>query len=262
MKENLERGFKGIWIPAEVWLTDKLSVFEKVFLAEIDSLDNKEGCFASNKYLADFFQISETRISKIISTLVSKGFLTRELKKKITGTTRILRADFKKIALETQNTHSSKTTSAHSSKTTSAHSSDVTSAHSSETTSIYNSNYYNKEKDNTSLSEEVEAASENDLSEKKNSEKEFGEFNLKNFSGSAAAILDFFEKISKRKVRDKQANADKYIKPYLKRGGTVEGALEALWVCQHNNFCVGNNDRGWKYTLEYVFRKGKVDDIL
>ena len=55
----MNRAFKGIWIPAEVWLNDGLSVMEKLFLVEIDSLDNDSGCFASNAHFAEFFDISK-----------------------------------------------------------------------------------------------------------------------------------------------------------------------------------------------------------
>ena len=37
---NMERAFKGIWIPAEIWLSKELKIMEKLFLVEIDSLDN------------------------------------------------------------------------------------------------------------------------------------------------------------------------------------------------------------------------------
>ena len=45
--DKLKRSFKGIWIPAHIWLNKSLSIQEKVFLAEIDSLDNDDGCYAS-----------------------------------------------------------------------------------------------------------------------------------------------------------------------------------------------------------------------
>lgn len=71
--EKHERAFKGIWIPAEIWLSDDLTVMEKIFLVEIDSLDNEHGCFASNKYFADFFGISKGRVSQIIKSLGDKN---------------------------------------------------------------------------------------------------------------------------------------------------------------------------------------------
>lgn len=71
----MERNFKGIWIPAEIWLNKDLKVMEKLFLVEIDSLDNSDGCFASNGYFADFFGISKGRCSQIIKSLETKNIL-------------------------------------------------------------------------------------------------------------------------------------------------------------------------------------------
>lgn len=80
--ENMEntnafpRDFKGVWIPREVWLDDRLSALDKIILVEIDSLDcGEEGCYASNKYLAEFCQCSEAKITKSISKLVKFGYL-------------------------------------------------------------------------------------------------------------------------------------------------------------------------------------------
>tara|TARA_R110001592_G_scaffold8486_2_gene46353 strand:+ start:6396 stop:7037 length:642 start_codon:yes stop_codon:yes gene_type:complete len=70
-----KRDFKGIWIPKEVWLNKELKITEKIFLVEIDSLDNNNGCWASNKYFADFFGISKGRCSQIISNLEKKGLI-------------------------------------------------------------------------------------------------------------------------------------------------------------------------------------------
>ena len=72
----MKRDFKGVWIPKEVWLDDKLNWMEKLFLVEIDSLDNENGCFASNKYFGAFFGLSVSRVSEIISSLQNKGYIT------------------------------------------------------------------------------------------------------------------------------------------------------------------------------------------
>lgn len=70
------RDFKGVWIPREVWLDDRLSALDKIILVEIDSLDcDEKGCYASNKYLAEFCQCSEAKITKSISKLVKFGYL-------------------------------------------------------------------------------------------------------------------------------------------------------------------------------------------
>lgn len=76
---NTSRGFKGIWIPKEIWLNENLTMQEKIFLVEIDSLDNDEGCTAGNQYFADFFGISKTRVSIVIQNLISKGYITSKL---------------------------------------------------------------------------------------------------------------------------------------------------------------------------------------
>lgn len=78
----MQRGFKGIWIPAEIWLSKDLNITEKVFLVEIDSLDNEDGCFASNDYFAKFFNLSKNRCSEIIKALEKKQYLTISYKYK------------------------------------------------------------------------------------------------------------------------------------------------------------------------------------
>jgi len=70
-----ERKFEGIWISKEIWLSGELTLQEKVFFVEIRSLDNEEGCFASNAYFAQFFGISEVRASTVINSLIKKGYI-------------------------------------------------------------------------------------------------------------------------------------------------------------------------------------------
>jgi len=76
---SLNRNFKGVWIPKELWLNKDLTVMEKLFLVEIDSLDNEDHCFASNDHFAEFFELTKTRVSMIISSLCKKGFIEREI---------------------------------------------------------------------------------------------------------------------------------------------------------------------------------------
>ena len=76
---EISRDFKGIWIPKEIWLDKELTIQEKVFLAEIDSLEGKDGCFASNAYFAEFFGITKDRVKQIISSLVEKGYISNQL---------------------------------------------------------------------------------------------------------------------------------------------------------------------------------------
>ncbi|MBQ9858483.1 MAG: helix-turn-helix domain-containing protein, partial [Oscillospiraceae bacterium] len=70
-----EREFRGIWIPATIWLDERLSPFDKIILAEIDSLDGEGGCFATNAYLAKFCDCSERKVTQAISKLAQLGYL-------------------------------------------------------------------------------------------------------------------------------------------------------------------------------------------
>lgn len=71
-----ERWFKGMWIPAQVWLDDRLTALDKFILVEIDSLDNGEdGCYATNEYLSAFCRCSERKVKGAISKLKECGYL-------------------------------------------------------------------------------------------------------------------------------------------------------------------------------------------
>ena len=77
MKNN--RDFKGVWIPKAIWITKELTIMEKLFLVEIDSLDNKDGCFAGNSHFVDMFDLSKQRCSQVINSLSSKNYITINL---------------------------------------------------------------------------------------------------------------------------------------------------------------------------------------
>ncbi|WP_196762425.1 helix-turn-helix domain-containing protein [Stutzerimonas frequens] len=77
---NLARKFQGVWIPADLWLDYDLSITEKVMLVEIGSLQDKQrGCYASNAHFAEFFGLSISRVSEIISGLAVKDLVDVEL---------------------------------------------------------------------------------------------------------------------------------------------------------------------------------------
>ena len=99
MEEQFERDFKGIWIPKEIWLDTRLTALEKVILMEIDSLDtNEEGCYASNKYISEFCQCKERKVSLAINKLIELGYL--ELKN-FDGRRRYLQSRLAKSARQT-----------------------------------------------------------------------------------------------------------------------------------------------------------------
>lgn len=87
---KMNRDFKGIWIPKEIWLDSTMTTQEKLFYVEIDSLDMQNGCFASNSYFAEFFGISTTRVSIVIGNLIKKGYISSKIEYK-EGTKQILK---------------------------------------------------------------------------------------------------------------------------------------------------------------------------
>ena len=74
--EKLPRDFKGVWIPKDIWLSRQLSIMEKVLFVEIHSLDNEDGCYASNRHFAEFFDVSERQIRTHIGSLKKEGFIS------------------------------------------------------------------------------------------------------------------------------------------------------------------------------------------
>ena len=67
---------KEIRVLTEILQVKDLTITEKIILSQIDALDQKKGCFASNNYFAELFLLSKTQISKIISDLKKKGWIS------------------------------------------------------------------------------------------------------------------------------------------------------------------------------------------
>ena len=82
---NPNRKFKGIWIPEYLWFYNGLSLNEKFFYLEIDSLDNEDGCYASNDYFSRFSGLSKSRCSEIIKSLEQKGIIAVTVYYKMKG---------------------------------------------------------------------------------------------------------------------------------------------------------------------------------
>lgn len=88
-----ERDFKGVRIPKEVYLDKRLNANEKILLAEIDSLDWDNHCFAWDDYFSEFmwcwrnniqkmlWHLRELWYVKVISFDWRKRILTTSLKK-------------------------------------------------------------------------------------------------------------------------------------------------------------------------------------
>ena len=72
----MQRDFKGILIPKEIWHLKDLNITEKIVLSVVNTLSEQDdGCFANNEYFAKFLNLSKGRVSKIINLLVKKGYL-------------------------------------------------------------------------------------------------------------------------------------------------------------------------------------------
>lgn len=75
----MERDFKGVWIPRELYLNEDLSWAEKILLVEVDSLDKDgTGCFAGNEFLAKFLMMSEGSVANMIVKLINKGYIIKK----------------------------------------------------------------------------------------------------------------------------------------------------------------------------------------
>lgn len=85
------RDFKGVWIPKEIWLNKELSVVDRCLLAEINSLDGENHCFATNEYFAEFFNLSVPTITRSLNQLKKLGLIETEMQKTSTGTQRVIK---------------------------------------------------------------------------------------------------------------------------------------------------------------------------
>ena len=72
----MERDFKGVWIPKEIWLNEDLNWTEKLLLVEIDSLAKNGECFASNDHFAKFLRVSIRQVQNSLAVLKQYGFIS------------------------------------------------------------------------------------------------------------------------------------------------------------------------------------------
>lgn len=71
-----EREFKGIWIPAELWLNPELTLTEKALLAEIDSFSGSgKSFYKSNDTIVEEYQVSRSTIGRAVKKLEKLGFI-------------------------------------------------------------------------------------------------------------------------------------------------------------------------------------------
>ena len=100
----MNRDFKGVWIPALVWIDGSLTPLEKCLYVEIDSLDcSKDHCYASNEYFAEFLQCSVPTISRALTKLSNLNRITIEYKTVPWGKQRVITVLIKMINTPNQN---------------------------------------------------------------------------------------------------------------------------------------------------------------
>jgi len=81
MSEDMD--FKGVFIPASVWLHENLSWTARIILVQIFYLSKSgRGCFASNARLAEFVGLSEAYVRNLISKLTKEGYIVQTSKGK------------------------------------------------------------------------------------------------------------------------------------------------------------------------------------
>ena len=88
----MERQTKGIWIPIEIWESKDLTWNEKILFLEIDSFTSKDkDCFFSNEYIANLLGVTENSANRILSSLISKGYV---IKTSFDGRRRFIKTTF------------------------------------------------------------------------------------------------------------------------------------------------------------------------
>lgn len=79
MEKQIQKNFYAI-IPAFVRYDKDLQPNAKLLYGEITALSNEKGfCWAENEYFANLYNVSKTSISKWISSLIKKQYITSEI---------------------------------------------------------------------------------------------------------------------------------------------------------------------------------------
>ena len=73
---------QGVFIHHSFFEIEDLSLPQKIIFAKVWDLDNEKGCYASNKYFAELFNISPRQVSTHINNIVKKGYLSSKFKYK------------------------------------------------------------------------------------------------------------------------------------------------------------------------------------
>lgn len=69
--------FTGVWIPKEIFQLENLSPQAKFVYGIVDSLDNEDGCFASNAFLARSLGLADRQVRNLLKELDDLNLITR-----------------------------------------------------------------------------------------------------------------------------------------------------------------------------------------
>lgn len=71
-----DRQFKGVWIPAEIWLDKRLTITEKAFYAEVESFAGNGRTFhKTNETIQEEYGIAARTVQRLIKKLVDLDLL-------------------------------------------------------------------------------------------------------------------------------------------------------------------------------------------
>lgn len=233
------RGFKGVWIPREIWLEKDLSVMEKVILAEVNSLDGERGCFASNKYFANFLGISEGRTAHLLADLIKRGYI-----ESIGFNGRFRKIRLGKVAmLKTANQISYK----------------------QQATDAENSIHITKD-----IKKDISKDIESDLGKSSSPNANLDQAKEEDFTRSAERAKSLWNEFSGHGIPPIRTMTRKRAQGLSRR--VLEGMdlSQVLGKAKMSDFLTGKNDRGWKMTLDWLIEndtnwvkvmEGKYDNV-
>ena len=72
------RGFQGVWIPKNLYKTNKFSLRTKFFLIEVKSLSKNGYCYATDKHFSEFLGISVRMVQNMINDLKKCNYIRTE----------------------------------------------------------------------------------------------------------------------------------------------------------------------------------------
>jgi hypothetical protein len=230
-------------IPANIRYDNEISSNAKLLYSEITALCNEKGyCWANNEYFADLYMVSERTISRWISNLIKKCYITVEYQYK-TGTKEIIKR-YIKLA---------------------GNSASICEENSSlcgdKNVNTYRQNCHiggDKNVRDNNINNNNIIINNNSPSDEEPDEDPAG---IK--ADKYQDIVDMYSKVCTKlpkvlKLTDKRMkNIKKLLETY-----SLEKIEEAFRNINNSNFCTGNNDRGWKADFDFCINSDKITNAL